>query len=155
MPWRTSHCWSTRQTRRHSGERFSRRSAESVRRQPVRWLRAREALRGDLVLTCARAGEIDAVRAGEVRQRLEAFGRELGAIREEMTTGRSLGLSCSPHEISWWNNAWHHLDVSSQCGAPPAVAGSAVAGYQRVNGEPRACYLDAAGHLHELRYMGG
>jgi len=53
--------------------------------------RARVERGGDLVLACARAGEFDAVRSGEVGQRLEAFGGGLGAIREEMKAGRSLG----------------------------------------------------------------
>lgn len=59
------------------------------------------------------------------------------------------------HEVTWWGGAWYHRDVTGDVGAPSAVAGSAIAGYERVDSEPRVCYLDGAGHLHELRWSGG
>ena len=53
--------------------------------------RAREDTDGDLLLGCARAGELDAVRSSRVRQHLVTFGDGLRRIRDQMEAGRSLG----------------------------------------------------------------
>ena len=53
--------------------------------------RAREDTDGDVLLGCARAVELDAVRSSRARRHLVTFGDGLRRIRDQLRAGRSLG----------------------------------------------------------------
>jgi len=56
------------------------------------------------------------------------------------------------HEL-YYTNKWAHNDLTAITSATPAVAGSAMDGYETsFNKQQHINYFDAAGHVHELYY---
>ena len=56
------------------------------------------------------------------------------------------------HEL-YFDGAWHHNDLTALTGAPAAVAGSAIDGYDTTfNNQQHINFMDGNGHVHELYF---
>lgn len=63
-----------------------------------------------------------------------------------------MGTDNHIHEL-YYSGSWKHNDLTVVAGAPAAVAGSAIDGYQTTfNNQQHVNYMDGNGHVHELYY---
>jgi hypothetical protein len=63
-----------------------------------------------------------------------------------------IDINSHVHEL-WYDNAWHHNDLSQLAGAPNAINGSALDGYStEYNKQQHVNFIDANNHVHELWY---
>ncbi|MGH8932026.1 MAG: hypothetical protein ACRDZO_15740 [Egibacteraceae bacterium] len=57
-------------------------------------------------------------------------------------------------ELAYFQDNWHHRDITADAGAPAVADGSALAGFPvGVSGHPRVYYVDPASHVQELAYF--
>jgi hypothetical protein len=63
-----------------------------------------------------------------------------------------IGADNHVHEL-YYDNEWHHNDLTQLAGAPAAAAGSAIDGYQTTyNNQQHVNFIGTDNHVHELYY---
>ena len=66
-----------------------------------------------------------------------------------------IGTDNHVHEL-YYDNAWHHNDLTALAGAPPTAPGSTLDGYETsFNNQQHVNFIGTEDHVHELYYDNG